>query len=198
MKNIKTLLIFCLCLCFIVWADKKANAAGEAEYFPQKLEEYLRKAEFYYHKNSLKVMDTLELDGVVDKIVQVDDPATPENEEKTETYNAKIMVGYGEFREQRDTIFFFGKKDVFFYDVDNDIFLTFGEVAGNEEVSSFFDQYKDDLKSKLLTSSLVKMLLLLFVTVILWPLFIILYWRRSNSKDSTALFLEGSKKVHFK
>ncbi|WP_456273397.1 hypothetical protein [Bacillus sp. AK031] len=194
-KKIIFIIILSLCFSGFIFTDKKAGAASEAEVFPEKLEGYLQKAEYYYQTNSLELLDTMQMDGVVDKIVQVDNPETPENEEKTERYNSTLIIGYADYLEKRDTIFFFNVKDVFFYDAENDIFLTYGEVSANEEIRAFFDVYKDGLNKQMLMGSLLKMLILLLVSIVLFPLYIISRKPRQSQVD---LFLEGTQKAYFK
>ncbi|CAM3462840.1 hypothetical protein [Cytobacillus oceanisediminis] len=160
------------------------NPAGAAEVekgYEEELEKQLRKTVHYYNENSFTVIDAYGMQGEVTKIVTPDDPSTSENEEVIEEYSSHIGVVFLELEQKRDDLFIFKKKDFYYYDFDNEEFLTATNVLGNDSIREFFDMYVDDLEKKM--SPLSKLLFLFFLSFIITvPLFIMIFHNRGRSK----------------
>jgi hypothetical protein len=160
------------------------NPAGASEVergYEEELEKQLRKTVHYYNENSFEVIDAYGMQGKVTKIVTPDDPSTSENEEVNEEYSSHIGVVFLELEQERDDLFIFKKKDFYYYDFDNEEFLTATNVLGNDSIREFFDIYVDDLEKRITPFS--KFLLLFFLSFIITvPLSIMIFHNRGRSK----------------
>ncbi len=145
--------------------------------FSEKLESSLQSSENYYDEHTINILDAFQMEGEVVKVLQPDDPLTDEDEMKTEVSQSTITVAYVEFLKKRDSIFFFKKKEIFFYDTEKGQFLTFSNVSGNEEIKEYFDEHVHELKTTMQMSSLITYLVLLFAFVLIIPLLIISFTR---------------------
>ncbi len=151
------------------------------------LDEYLQDKDSYYKNGSVKVVDGIDLDGTVRKIMKADDPSTKENEEVVEEYTAKIAVALVEFNQIRDQIFAFKKTDFYYFDLENQEFLKANDVFINEEVKSFFQLNMDQINKELTTVSTTLLLLLIFSTYIFIPLLIMIFHNRGRSTTNYIL-----------
>lgn len=150
--------------------------------FTQALEKQLQDSVNYYYANSAIIKDSFELtSGKVMKIVNTDNPNTPEDEEVVEEYTSHIAVALVEYKQQRDTFFFFKKKDVFYYDVDKDEFLTSSNVFLNDEISEFFLNYLDELNKQITPLSTFIIIVMLSLIIIVPVLIMIFHNPGRNS-----------------
>lgn len=154
--------------------------------FSKAIEEQISNTVNYYHKNSSTVLDSLYMQKAdVMKILETDDPSTEENEEKIEEYQADIVVGFVEFEQQKDTIFFFKKTEIYYYDLENDEFLTASNVFINEEVKDFFNSHVDELGKHITPMSITIASVLILFSLLCIPLLILIFHHKgSNSHIS--------------
>ncbi|MBY0124288.1 hypothetical protein [Bacillus sp. S/N-304-OC-R1] len=148
--------------------------------FIKALEEQLRGSEHYYHQNSARIVDGLTFQGTVLKVLKTDVPETEENEEVIEENTANLVVAFVKLEHLRDELFVFNKTEFYYYNLDNGEFLTLSNVYGNDEVKSFFDTYKNDIKKKLSLSSEI-LLLILISSLIIVPLLIMIFHNKGRS-----------------
>lgn len=150
--------------------------------FTQALEKQLQDSVNYYYSNSAIIKDSFELtSGSVMKIVNTDNPNTPEDEEVVEEYTSHIAVALVEYKQQRDTFFFFKKKEVFYYDVDKNEFLTSSNVFLNDEISEFFLSYLDELNKQITPISTFIIIVMLSLIIIVPVLIMIFHNPGRNS-----------------
>lgn len=154
--------------------------------FAQALETYLNDTINYYHKNSSKILDSINLQGNVIKTIQTDDPKTPENEEKTEEYTSHIITGYIEYEQKRDKLFVFKKRDVYYYDLDKKEFLAANNVFGNPEIKAFFQKYMHHL-DKTMTPFSSTLAMILISSILIIPFLIMISYDQGNSIKKTRL-----------
>ena len=150
------------------------------------LDEHLKNNDSYYKKGSVTMVDGIDLDGTVRKILKTDDPNTEENEEVVEEYPAKIAVALVEFNQIRDRIFAFKKTDFYYYDLENQEFLKANDVFINEEIKRFFQLNMDQI-NKELTTFANTLLLLLISTIIIVPLLIMIFHNKGRSTTNYIL-----------
>ncbi|GLB59651.1 hypothetical protein [Cytobacillus sp. NCCP-133] len=160
-----------------------AGASNSEKEFEEVLEKQLQDSVHYYNENSFTVIDAYGMQGEVTKIVTQDDPSTSENEKVIEEYASHIGIVFLELEQKRDDLFIFKKKDFYYYDFDNNEFLTATNVLGNESIREFFEMYADDLEKKITPFS--KLILLFFLSFIITvPLLIMFFHNRGRSKHS--------------
>jgi hypothetical protein len=169
----------------IAWNWPAASTPNEMQEFKGALEEHMKSTVHYYHEDSAEIKDFVAIDGDVVKIIQTDDSATPENEEKIEEYSTKIAVAFTEFELKRDSIFFFKKREMYYYDLEKKEFLSSVNVMGNSGVEQFFKKYMHDF-TKVLTPASLAMLLLLLSTIIIVPVLIMIFHNKSRSGSQAA------------
>lgn len=175
--------IYCILSIFLLSAlfFNTAGASDIEKGFEGEIEKQLQNNVNYYNENSFTVIDAYGMQGEVTKIVTPDDPSTSENEEVIEEYSSHIGIVFLEFEEKRDDLFIFKKKDFYYYDFDNEEFLTASNVLANDSIREFFDMYADDLEKKITPFS--KLLFLFFLSFIITvPLFIMIFHNRGRSK----------------
>jgi len=144
------------------------------------LDEHLAAATIYYQKGSVKMVDGLDLEGKITKLIKANDPNTEENEEVIEEYTSQIAVGFVEFNEIRDYFFTFKKKEFYYYDLDKKEFLTANQVFLNDEVKNFFKLYMDDIEKKQTAFSHTILLLLISLLIIV-PVFAMIFHNKGRS-----------------
>ncbi|MGD6857781.1 hypothetical protein [Bacillus infantis] len=172
------------CLLF-AWNWPAASTPNEMQEFKGALEDHMQSTVHYYHEDSAEIKDFITMDGDVVKIIQTDDSATPENEEKIEEYSTKIAVAFTEFELKRDSIFFFKKREMYYYDLEKKEFLSSVHVMGNSGVEQFFKEYMHDF-TKVLTPASLALLLLLLSSIIIVPVMIMIFHNKSRSVSGTA------------
>lgn len=150
------------------------------------LDGHLQKTVHYYNEQSAIVKDFLSFKGNVVKVVKADNPSTPENEEKTEEYESSIAAGFVEYELKRDGLFIFKKRDIYYYDLEKEEFLTSANVFGNKEIKEFFQLYLHDMTKELTGSSLVLVMLLLSFIIIV-PVMIMIFHNKGQSPQIPAL-----------
>lgn len=190
MKNLKRW-SYLLCTLFLlsIFFPSSIEASMPSEVsteFSNAIEEQISNTVNYYHKNSSTVLDSLYMQKAdVMKILETDDPSTEENEEKIEEYQADIVVGFVEFEQQKDTIFFFKKTEIYYYDLENDEFLTASNVFINEEVKDFFNSHVDGLGKHITPMSITIASVLILFSLLCIPLLILIFQHKgSNSHYS--------------
>lgn len=78
------------CLLF-AWNWPAASTPKEMQEFKGALEDHMQSTVHYYHEDSAEIKDFITMNGDVVKIIQTDDTATPENEEKIEEYSQRSL-----------------------------------------------------------------------------------------------------------
>jgi L-rhamnose mutarotase len=183
--------IFCLPAAFLgacilfAWNGPAAAEPDDLQDFRGALEEHMQNTVHYYHEESAEIKDFIAIDGEVVKIIQTDDSSTPANEEKIEEYSSRIAVAFTEYELQRDSIFFFKKRDMYYYDLENKTFLSSVNVMGNTEVEQLFRQNMHDFTKQLTTASLITLLFILS-TIIIVPVLIMIFHNKSRSGHQPA------------
>ncbi len=147
------------------------------------LDGHLEKTVHYYNSQSAHIKDFISFKGNVVKIVKADNPSTPENEEKTEEYESVIAAGFIEYELKRDGLFIFKKRDIYYYDLEKEEFLTSANVFGNKEIKEFFQLYLHDMTKELTGSSLALVMLLLSFLIIV-PVLIMIFHNKGQSPQS--------------
>lgn len=174
-----TILLLCILSPTVIKASMPSEIQAE---FSKALEEQLKTTINYYYENSGTIIDSMHMPKAnIMKILETDDPDTPENEEKIEEYQADIAVAFVEFEQQRDTIFFFKKTEMYYYDLENEEFLTASNVFLNEEVKDFFNSYVKDLGKHITPMSVVITIGAIMVSILLIPLLIMIFHHKGGS-----------------
>lgn len=184
-------LVFCIVLLVAATINPGAIRAMSIESenklaFLLALDEHLKQTDSYYKKGSASMVDGIDLEGTVRKLLKADDPSTDENEEIIEEYTTKIAVAIVEYNQIRDRIFSFKKTDFYYYDLEKQEFLKANDVFINDEVKSFFQLYMDDIHKELTTFS-TTLLLLLISTIIIIPLLIMIFHNKGRSTTNYIL-----------
>lgn len=173
------------CLFFFFGSPNiKAESKDDEKKFRAALEKYLVENMHYYDSKSAIVKDTIITNGHVKKIITVDDPETPENEEKVEEYDSTIVVGYVKAQQRRDSFFLFDSTNIYYYAVDKNEFIDNSQIIGNNDVSNFFQTYSNKTYKEITPWSLTLFMLMLSLVVIV-PIFIMLF---HNISKETARF----------
>jgi hypothetical protein len=174
-----TILLLCILSPTVIKASMPSEIQAE---FSKALEEQLKTTINYYYENSGTIIDSMHMPKAnIMKILETDDPDTPENEEKIEEYQADIVAAFVEFEQQRDTIFFFKKTEMYYYDLENEEFLTASNVFLNEEVKDFFNSYVKDLGKHITPMSVVITIGVIMVSILFIPLLIMIFHHKGGS-----------------
>ncbi|WP_421382804.1 hypothetical protein ACOJQI_01250 [Bacillus salacetis] len=134
------------------------------------IDEKLETVDPYYQKGSAGVMDFVDL--TMDVAI---------NEEETETQKVKMV--FVKYQIDRDTIFHFNKQEIFYYSLDKNTLLENDSVIGNEESQTFITSHQDDYRRQITPGSLALILILVFGTVLVFPLFVILLQKNAPSDE---------------
>lgn len=168
------------CLLLTPLPMKTAASTDVSQQFLQELDNRLEQEISYYHEGSVKVLDALTMDGEVTKTISTDDPVTEENEEKVETYQSNFTIALVEFQEKRDGFIYYDKTELYFWDNENNEFLTFSNIAKNERASDFFENYSESLHKEMQLTSLIIFMIMLSI-VIAVPVLITLFFAPARS-----------------
>lgn len=183
MKSIYLFSIVGAMLLLIVMIPLEAKAEMETDItnkFTIALNKKLKESVNYYHDNSIKIVDSIQkAKADITKNIQIDDPNTPENEEVTEKYQADIAVAFVEFKQKRDSLFFFRKSEVYYYDLENGEFLTLSNLSLNGEVKEFFQSHFSNFGKHITPLSLVFAMVLISAILIV-PFLIMIFQYKGN------------------
>lgn len=159
--------LLCLVGMLFVFSSLISASSKESETFLKELEKKLQKENVYYHLNTVSFEKELSFKGDVTKIIKEDDPKTEENEEKVKVYPATIMIALANYEEIKGHLFTFKKKDFYYYDMDNNEFLSNPNVIQNKQAEEFFHKYSDSVgkEKTLLTNTLISLILLALLVV---------------------------------
>lgn len=161
-------------------AKAEMSTEGKGE-FTKALNSLLKDTINYYHDNSITTLDVLQKEQAdVVKVVKTDDPDTPENEEVIEEYQSDIFVALVEYEQKRDTFFTFKKKEMYYYDLENDQFLSPSSVFLNEEVEDFFQKNIESLGKHITPVSLI-IAIIMISFIVLVPLVLMVFKRTSSA-----------------
>lgn len=145
------------------------SAFANSGNFLNDLEEKLQTENAYYHKNTVSFEETISFQGEVTKVTKQDDPETEANEQELETYQANLSIGLAKYKEIRGNLFTFDKKEIYFYDVDKEEFLTSQNVIQNKQAEDFFKEYmKSTGTEKSTFTEIIIALLMLILIFIPW------------------------------
>lgn len=145
------------------------SAFANSGNFLNDLEEKLQTENAYYHKNTVTFEETISFQGEVTKVIKQDDPKTDANEQELETYQANLSIGLAKYKEIRGNLFTFDKKEIYFYDVDKEEFLTSQNVIQNKQAEDFFQEYmKSTGTEKSTFTEIIIALLMLILIFIPW------------------------------
>ncbi|PLS15436.1 hypothetical protein CVD28_22715 [Bacillus sp. M6-12] len=145
----------CLLQSPVFAADEGTSAFGN------QMEDQLQKTVHYYDSESMTIKDYITVKGHVVKVIKADDPDTEANEETIEEYDSNLAIAYVEYQQVRDSLFYFTKTELLFYDIDKDEFLTSGNVLTNKEIKVFFDKYVMEMGKHMNRSSEILIIVLL-------------------------------------
>lgn len=173
----------------------EAPNANDTKLFTQSLEKSLVKGNFYYDENSIEIMDSIQLDGNVTKVIKQDDPATEEDETNIETYKSNLIVALVQIKEKRDSVFYFNKKELYYYDVKNNEFLVYSTVHDNPEIEKFLHKYTSDLGKHLSIGSLLLLLIILSTPFIL--AYFIYVFHNEKKTNQKIYFFDKYSSGHF-
>ncbi|MBB2480165.1 hypothetical protein H5P36_08170 [Bacillus sp. APMAM] len=157
----------------------KAENNDDLNKFSSALEKHLVDNMHYYDSKSADILDSMVTNGHVKKIITVDDPETPENEEEVEEYDSTIIVGYVKAHQRRDSFFLFENTDIYFYAVDKNEFVDYSQIIGNDDVSKFYQKYSDQTYNEITPWSLTLFMLMLSLVVIV-PIIIMIFHNTSR------------------
>ncbi|NEZ01212.1 hypothetical protein [Heyndrickxia shackletonii] len=157
----------------------KAENNDDLNKFSSALEKHLVDNMHYYDSKSADILDSMVTNGHVKKIITVDDPETPENEEEVEEYDSTIIVGYVKAHQRRDSFFLFENTDIYFYAVDKNEFVDYSQIIGNDAVSKFYQKYSDQTYNEITPWSLTLFMLMLSLVVIV-PIIIMIFHNTSR------------------
>lgn len=192
MKKRLITLVFCTALLVAASMNLGSTQATAIESenklaFLLALDKHLMKTDSYYKGGSVRIIDGVDLEGTVSKILQTDNPRTEENEEVIDEYTTQMVVAFVEFNQIRDHIFSFKKSEFYYYDLEKQEFLKANDVFMNKEVKSFFQSYMNDIHKELTTSSSALLLLLIFSTTLIFPLLIMIFHNKGRSTTNYLL-----------
>ncbi|MGV3466786.1 MAG: hypothetical protein ACO1OT_16040 [Heyndrickxia sp.] len=173
-------------------ANIKAESTDDQKKFNNALEKYLVDNMHYYDPNSAEVEDSIFTNGHVKKIITVDDPETPENEEEVEEYDSTIVVGYVKAHQRRDSFFLFDNTDIYYYAIDKDEFIDNSQIIGNDDVSNFYQKYSSQTYKEITPWSLTLFMLMLSLVVIV-PIFIMIFHNMSKEPVNYSRYQNDDK-----
>lgn len=160
-----------------------ADTSAGINQFKQSLNKQMIDSNHQYVKNTVSIVDAIELNGNVTKVLKADDPSTPENEENVEKYQTNLIAVLAEVKEERDGIFHFSKKALYYYDVDHDEFLKFGDVFENPEIDAFFNKNVGEVhKTFTVGTQILNLVLILSVFVLAYSIYIFHNENRTTQK----------------
>ncbi|MBU8880751.1 hypothetical protein BGM26_17505 [Bacillus sp. FJAT-29790] len=192
MKKLVMIFAFCMVLtlstslkpAFIHANSMDANSKVE---FLNALNKQLSNTVHYYRQDSVQLIDGLDLQGKVVKVVKKDNPGTKENEEVTEEYTSHLAVAFVELEQVRDSLWAFKKTDFYYYDLDKKEFLTSSNVLMNGEVKSFFDSYVQNIDKSMTPFSQVLFMFFLSLIIIV-PLLIMIFHNKGRSTSTNIYY----------
>jgi len=192
-RNYSISFIAFACIFFLFGLQNiKAESNDDQKKFQTALEKYLANNMHYYDPKSANVEDSIITNGHVKKIITVDDPETPENEEEVEEYDSTIVVGYVKAQQRRDSFFLFDNTDIYYYAVDKDEFVDSSQIIGNDDVSNFYQTYSNKTYKELTPWSLTLFMLMLSL-VVLVPIFIMIFHNMSKEPINFSRYQNDDK-----
>lgn len=160
MKKLVSLFITALLITFLAIPAGAAVAVSDDVY--SSLEERVDGQFSYYDAGSAKVKDlqtfttnTIDKDGNVVGEIEL---------------NAMFV----EFKEVRDTIFFYTGHELFYYDATNKTFIDSSSIEVTDEIKAFQNQYKDET-GKHFNKSSMALYLVLLSSIVIVPVLIIFF-----------------------
>ncbi|MDZ5472078.1 hypothetical protein SM124_09995 [Bacillus sp. 31A1R] len=167
--------------------NSEASMSSEARSkFSRALEKDLRNNAHYYHLNSAVILDSFDMEGNVFKMIKTDDADTPENEEITEEYTSHLAVALVEYKQKRDSFFYFTKKEIYYYDVEKEEFLTSSNVFMNDKISAFFKHHLDDLKKEM--TPLSNLIIMAMISLLLIVPYLIMIFHNQGSQTNANVY----------
>jgi hypothetical protein len=134
------------------------------------IDEKLEAIDPYYQKGSAGVIDFTDL--TMDIAI---------NEEEVEKQKVKMV--FVKYQNDRDTIFHFNKQEIFYYSLDKNTLLENDAVIGNEGSKAFIAEHQDDYRKQITPGSLAMILILIFITVLVFPLVVFLLQKNAPSDE---------------
>ncbi|WP_226669487.1 hypothetical protein [Metabacillus litoralis] len=174
-----------LTICFILLTPlhiTHAENESVSKEFKSKLEEKLQNEVNYYNKGSVQFEKALTMDGKIFKLISADDPETEENEEKTEEYNSNFTMAFVKYEQKRDSLFYFDKYDLYYYDNSKNEFLILSNIVQNEAAEKFFTEQSEGLHKEIQVPSLILSLVMLSMLFI-FPLLIMIFHNKAKAKS---------------
>lgn len=189
----KCLIVFATIFFLFGLSNIKAENNTPKNFYPA-LEKHLVDNMHYYDPKSADVLDSIVTNGHVKKIITVDDPETPENEEEVEEYDSTIVVAYVKAQQRRDSFFLFDNTDIYFYAIDKKEFVDYSQIIGNDDVSNFYQKYSDQTYKELTPWSLTLFMLMLSLVVIV-PIFIMIFHNTSRGTVGFLRYQSDNKNI---
>jgi hypothetical protein len=129
--------------------------------------------ESYYTEESVAVKDFIDVHTDV-----------AINEEETKEYKVKVL--FVTYEQTRDDFFQFQKGGIYYYNLDEEKLLDTSSVIMNDELKNFAQDHKEDVKKHLTAGSQFLFILLVFLSILIIPFFVMVFHRLGTS-DNTSL-----------
>ena len=124
-------------------------------------------SEEYFEPGSVTVRDFVDTKAEI---------TTSENE--TEMVHLKAL--FVSYKEKRDDIFYFSKKEIFYYDLDHSQLVKTISVKSNDELNTFVSTHIDDMKRTITIPSLILIMALIFGCLVIAPVLVMIFHRPSS------------------
>jgi hypothetical protein len=160
--RMRRITVLCLAFFLVIFSG---SVFADSDNFLENLEGKLQTENAYYHKNTVTFEDTISFQGEVTKVIKQDDPNTDANEQELEKHQANLMIGLAKYKEIRGNLFTFDKKELYFYDVDKEEFLTSQNVIQNKQADDFFQEHMKSTGTEKSTFTEVLIALLMLILI---------------------------------
>ncbi|WP_044748877.1 hypothetical protein [Bacillus alveayuensis] len=138
-----------------------------------------------YKDHSVRIIDSLTTSAEVTE------------EEVKETRNIEVIFAHAKKVEVRDSIFYLDFKQIYYYDLDNKTIIDSGLIEKNEQIEKFINKYKKQTGKQINTLSLTIFMAVLLLSVIVFPILIVVFHNNSRS-SSYKLHLEQASSGMFR
>jgi hypothetical protein len=177
MKKLLSVL-FLLSFLFVSVASAQTISPEDTKDFRMNLNEKFMKEIHQYRDNSIQIIDMISLEGEVTK----DNTNKERNVKQRDKYTSSLIVALVEFEQEHDDFVFLKSRELYYYDLDHEEFLTYSNVYTNKEVESFFDQHRTHTGKEISNMSMAIFLLCLS-TLLIVPILLMIFHNKSNSSQ---------------
>ncbi|MEI5909370.1 hypothetical protein WAK64_20230 [Bacillus spongiae] len=152
MKHAIRFLLICL-LVFTIPISIIANTDSSEDAVNQ----WLETSNSHYKEDSVSIKDSIDTSSYITR-----------NGSGTELVNLRVLAI--DFKEVKDTFFSFNRHDILYYDEQNNTFHSSSIVERNDEITELYQKYNSVPKKQLSITSLLTLMLLIFLTIFLIPI----------------------------